>query len=249
MLITNCSNNYGPYQFPEKLIPHMILNALRGEPLPVYGDGRQVRDWLYVDDHARALWTVLTRGKPARPTTSAATTSNATSTSCAQICRILEQCGVVAPGRAMASSLDHVRHRSAGPRSRYAIDASKIERDLGWRPPRRSRRGLEKTVHWYLENRQWWQRVLDGSYRLERIGDGAALHDAARNHPGRRLRHAASSRHARRVQAAAADLRQADDLLPAVDADARGHPRRARDLDAAGHGRFEQILGDGASGA
>jgi dTDP-glucose 4,6-dehydratase len=170
VLVTNCSNNYGPYQFPEKLIPHMILNALRGAPLPVYGDGRQVRDWLYVDDHARALWTVLRTGEPGETYNIGGHNEQRNLDVVRQICRILDS---AAPSRkprdGFESLITFVKDRPGHDR-RYAIDASKIERALGWRPAETFATGLEKTVHWYLENAAWWQRVLDGSYRLERVG-------------------------------------------------------------------------------
>ena len=174
VLVTNCSNNYGPYQFPEKLIPHMILNALRGASLPVYGDGRQVRDWLYVDDHARALWTVLKTGKPGETYNIGGHNEQRNLDVVRQICRILDE---AAPSRrpqnSFESLISFVKDRPGHDR-RYAIDASKIERELGWRPAETFETGLTKTVHWYLDNRGWWQRVLDGSYRLERVGIRAA---------------------------------------------------------------------------
>ena len=171
VLITNCSNNYGPCQFPEKLIPHMILNALHGRPLPVYGDGSQVRDWLYVEDHARALWVVLHGGRVGETYNIGGHNEQRNIDVVRRICAILER---EAPDAAPAGGrfqdlITHVTDRP-GHDTRYAIDAGKIERELGWRPLETFESGLEKTVRWYLDNRQWWQRVLDGSYRLERIG-------------------------------------------------------------------------------
>ncbi len=170
VLVTNCSNNYGPRQFPEKLIPHMVLNALAGKPLPVYGDGSQVRDWLYVDDHARALWTVLNKGKLGETYNIGGHNEQKNLDVVHGICALLER---LAPGVAGAggfeSLITYVTDRP-GHDTRYAIDASKIERELGWTPRETFETGLEKTVAWYLDNRQWWERVLDGSYRLERIG-------------------------------------------------------------------------------
>jgi dTDP-glucose 4,6-dehydratase len=170
ILVTNCSNNYGPYQFPEKLIPHMILSALRGAPLPVYGDGRQIRDWLYVDDHARALWTVLKTGRPGETYNIGGLNEQRNIDVVRAICRILDSVAVSnKPSKGFESLIKFVTDRPGHDR-RYAIDATKIEKELGWRPTETFASGLEKTVHWYLQNRQWWGRVLDGSYRLERIG-------------------------------------------------------------------------------
>jgi dTDP-glucose 4,6-dehydratase len=173
VLITNCSNNYGPYQFPEKLIPHMILNALAGRPLPVYGDGRQVRDWLYVEDHARALWTVLTRGRIGETYNVGGRNEQRNIDVVRTICALLERHAPPAPNRRYEDLIAYVTDRP-GHDSRYAIDASKIERELGFKPAETFETGLAKTVTWYLENRSWWQRVLDGSYRLVRIGTSAA---------------------------------------------------------------------------
>ena len=167
ILITNCSNNYGPYQFPEKLIPHMILNALSGEPLPVYGDGRQIRDWLYVEDHARALWTVLTRGRVGETYNIGGRNEQRNIDVVRTICSLLQRS--VPTSRRYEELITHVADRP-GHDSRYAIDAGKVERELGWTPAETFETGLAKTVTWYLENRAWWQRVLDGSYRLVRIG-------------------------------------------------------------------------------
>ena len=170
ILITNCSNNYGPRQFPEKLIPHMILNALAGHPLPVYGDGRQVRDWLYVDDHARALWRVLNEGQVGETYNVGGHNQQRNIDVVHTICRLLDRLAPEqAPAGGYASLITYVTDRP-GHDTRYAIDAAKIERELGWRPVETFETGLEKTVRWYLDNPGWWQRVLSGSYRLERIG-------------------------------------------------------------------------------
>ena len=170
VLLTNCSNNYGPYQFPEKLIPHTILRALRGAPLPVYGDGRNVRDWLYVDDHARALYTVLTKGRCGETYNIGGHSEQRNIEVVRQICRILETAlPSQKPPRGFESLVTFVTDRPGHDR-RYAIDAHKIEQELHWRPAETFASGLEKTVRWYLENRDWWQRVLDGSYGLERAG-------------------------------------------------------------------------------
>jgi dTDP-glucose 4,6-dehydratase len=172
-LITNCSNNYGPYQFPEKLIPHMVLNALQGRPLPVYGDGRQIRDWLFVDDHARALNVVLSTGQVGETYNVGGRNEQRNIDVVRKICAILQKAVPEASrGRPFADLITFVKDRP-GHDSRYAIDAGKIERDLGWTPAETFDSGLEATVHWYLENERWWQRVLDGSYRLQRIGTAA----------------------------------------------------------------------------
>jgi dTDP-glucose 4,6-dehydratase len=172
VLITNCSNNYGPYQFPEKLIPHMILNALAGKPLPVYGDGRQIRDWLYVEDHARALWTVLTRGKVGETYNVGGRNEQRNIDVVRTICSHLQRSAPPKTNRRYEELITFVTDRP-GHDSRYAINAGKIERELGWTPVETFETGLAKTVAWYLENTSWWQRVLDGSYRLVRIGTSA----------------------------------------------------------------------------
>jgi dTDP-glucose 4,6-dehydratase len=152
------------------MIPHMIMNALRGAPLPVYGDGRQVRDWLYVDDHARALWAVLNYGKLGETYNIGGHNEQRNIDVVREICRILQTAAADrSPRDGYESQITFVTDRPGHDR-RYAIDASKIEKELGWRPLETFATGLEKTVHWYLENRAWWGRVLDGSYRLERIG-------------------------------------------------------------------------------
>ena len=171
VLITNCSNNYGPCQFPEKLIPHMILNALGGRPLPIYGDGRQVRDWLYVDDHAVALCRVLEAGACGQTYNIGGWNEQANIDVVKTICGLLEELAPAKPAgvQRYADLISFVRDRPGHDR-RYAIDAGKIHEQLGWKPAESFASGLRKTVAWYLENRDWWQRVLDGSYRLERIG-------------------------------------------------------------------------------
>ena len=173
VLITNCSNNYGPYQFPEKLIPHMILNALDGKPLPIYGDGSQIRDWLYVDDHARALYRVLTTGKLGETYNIGGLNEKKNIDVVRTICAIMDQAVTVKPAgvERFDSLITYVTDRP-GHDERYAIDASKINADLGWSPDEDFESGIRKTVSWYLENREWWQRVVDGSYRLERLGVG-----------------------------------------------------------------------------
>jgi dTDP-glucose 4,6-dehydratase len=170
VLVTNCSNNYGPYHFPEKLIPHMILNALAGKPLPVYGDGSQIRDWLHVEDHARALWTVVTRGKVGETYNIGGHNEKRNLEVVKLICAHLQEAVPHAAGPDGYEKLIKFVTDRPGHDTRYAIDAGKIERELGWKPQETFESGLKKTVHWYLNNRAWWQRVLDGSYRLERIG-------------------------------------------------------------------------------
>ena len=208
-IITNCSNNYGPYHFPEKLIPLMILNALEGKPLPVYGDGQQIRDWLYVEDHARALYLVVTIGKIGETYNIGGHNEKANIDVVKTLCKLLEelasqnchsreqgelqrkrecsgvgetkaQSALNAEGRPEAmtetnhlkgfeSLITYVTDRP-GHDVRYAIDASKIERELGWVPQETFETGLRKTVKWYLSNKTWWSRVLDGSYSRERLG-------------------------------------------------------------------------------
>lgn len=170
-LITNCSNNYGPYHFPEKLIPHMILNALSGKPLPVYGDGQQVRDWLYVEDHARALLAVLERGRIGETYNIGGHNERRNLDVVQAICDLLEELAPQKP-QGVAAYRDLITFVADRPGHdlRYAIDAGKIERDLGWVPQESFETGIRKTVQWYLDNRAWWQHVQDGSYRIERIG-------------------------------------------------------------------------------
>jgi len=171
VLITNCSNNYGPYQFPEKLIPHMILNALQGKPLPMYGDGSQIRDWLYVDDHARALYRVLSTGKLGETYNIGGLNEKKNIDVVKEICAIMDEMVTEKPAglNRFEELITFVKDRP-GHDERYAIDAGKINADLGWTPMEDFESGIRKTVAWYLQNHQWWQRVVDGSYRLERIG-------------------------------------------------------------------------------
>ena len=172
VIVTNCSNNYGPYQFPEKLIPHMILSAVAGQSLPVYGDGLQVRDWLHVLDHAAALRCVLERGKVGQTYNIGAGCECSNLDLVHQLCAELETLAPRPAGvKAFADLITSVPDRPGHDR-RYAIDASRIRRELGWRPRHDFASGLRATITWYLENTQWWQRVLDGSYRLDRQGLG-----------------------------------------------------------------------------
>lgn len=176
VLVTNCSNNYGPYHFPEKLIPHVILNALAGKALPVYGDGSQIRDWLYVDDHARALVEVVTKGIIGETYNIGGHNEKRNLEVVEAICELLDELAPIESKEKTTFSfkelITFVKDRPGHDR-RYAIDASKIERDLGWKPHETFETGLRKTVTWYLENPEWWGRVLSGDYRLNRLGDVA----------------------------------------------------------------------------
>jgi len=172
-LITNCSNNYGPYQFPEKLIPLVILNALDGKPLPIYGKGDQIRDWLYVDDHVRALWKVLTEGESGETYNigghNEKTNLEVVKTLCATLDELVPS---KHPGiNRYEELITHVKARP-GHDKRYAIDADKIEQALGWVPEETFETGMHKTVQWYLNNGEWCGRVQDGSYQRERLGLG-----------------------------------------------------------------------------
>lgn len=168
-LVTNCSNNYGPYHFPEKLIPHIILKAIQGEALPVYGDGKQVRDWLYVEDHARALYTVMRNGAVGETYNIGGHNEKQNIEVVRAICALLDELHPQSPVTPHAQLIRFVTDRPGHDR-RYAIDAGKIARELGWIPQESFETGLRKTVQWYLDNRQWWQRVLSGDYQLQRLG-------------------------------------------------------------------------------
>lgn len=170
-LVTNCSNNYGPYHFPEKLIPLVILNAVAGKPLPVYGNGAQVRDWLYVEDHARALYQVVTEGVVGETYNIGGHNERKNIEVVQTICDLLEE---LAPNKPQGVEkyrdlITYVKDRP-GHDMRYAIDAGKIDRELGWRPQETFESGIRKTVSWYLNNETWWRRVQDGSYAGERLG-------------------------------------------------------------------------------
>jgi dTDP-glucose 4,6-dehydratase len=168
-VVTNCSNNYGPYHFPEKLIPLMILNALEGKPLPVYGKGENVRDWLYVDDHAEALILVAEKGKTGESYNIGGWNERTNLEVVQAICKLVDELAPSAPIGPRENLITYVEDRP-GHDLRYAIDAGKIERDLGWRPAETFETGLRKTVAWYLANRTWWERVRSGVYRGERLG-------------------------------------------------------------------------------
>lgn len=170
-IVTNCSNNYGPYHFPEKLIPLVILNALAGKSLPVYGDGSQIRDWLYVEDHAKALYKVVTEGIVGETYNIGGHNERRNIDVVKTICAILDDLSPSADStcKRYEELITYVTDRP-GHDVRYAIDASKIERELGWVPEETFESGIRKTVEWYLSNEVWWQRVLDGSYQGERLG-------------------------------------------------------------------------------
>jgi len=164
VVTTNCSNNYGPYHFPEKLIPLVILNALNSKPLPVYGDGQQIRDWLYVGDHCSAIREVLAKGKLGETYNIGGWNEKANIDVVKTICAILDQLKPRADGKSYVEQITYVKDRPGHDR-RYAIDASKVERELGWRPAETFDTGIRKTVQWYLDNPIWIEAVVSGSYR------------------------------------------------------------------------------------
>lgn len=168
-MVTNCSNNYGPYHFPEKLIPHMIIRGLAGEPLPVYGDGGNVRDWLYVADHAEALTQVIEHGKVGETYNIGARCERTNLDVVERICDMLDE---ISPGTTKRRDLISFVADRPGHDLRYAMDPGKIERELGWRPREDFESGLAKTVRWFCDNRTWWQNILDRGYRSTRIGLG-----------------------------------------------------------------------------
>jgi dTDP-glucose 4,6-dehydratase len=168
-LTTNCSNNYGPYQFPEKLIPLIIQKALAGEALPVYGDGKNIRDWLFVGDHCSAIRRVLDAGRIGETYNVGGNAERKNVAVVKTICALLDARRPLADGRARESLITYVKDRPGHDR-RYAIDSSKLQNELGWRPSQTFESGIAQTVDWYLANQSWSQRVLDGSYRMERLG-------------------------------------------------------------------------------
>lgn len=180
-VITNCSNNYGPCQFPEKLIPHMILNALQGKPLPVYGLGQQIRDWLYVEDHVRALIKVTVKGRVGETYNIGGRNEHCNLDVVEAVCALLEELAPESKPREIkkyCNLITFVKDRP-GHDARYAIDASKIEHELGWTPQETFETGLRKTVLWYLENKTWWHNILSGVYRLTRIGTDSERSEVA----------------------------------------------------------------------
>ena len=171
IVITNCSNNYGGYQFPEKLIPLVTLNALEGKPLPIYGTGQQIRDWLHVDDHARALRLVLETGKNGQTYNIGGHNEKTNLEVVKTICALLDKLVPESPYIPHESLITYVADRP-GHDVRYAIDADKIDKDLGWTPDETFDTGIEKTIEWYLDNSEWCQHVQDGSYQRQRLGAG-----------------------------------------------------------------------------
>jgi dTDP-glucose 4,6-dehydratase len=171
VIITNCSNNYGPFHFPEKMIPHMILNALHGRSLPIYGDGQQIRDWLYVEDHVRALFKVVVDGSVGETYNVGGKNEMTNLEVVETICDLLEELAPQKPNgvKNYRDLIVFVKDRP-GHDVRYAIDASKLEIELGWIPEESFETGLRKTVHWYLDNKIWWEKILSGDYFLERKG-------------------------------------------------------------------------------
>jgi dTDP-glucose 4,6-dehydratase len=167
-IVTNCSNNYGPYQFPEKLIPHMIIKAIAGEELPVYGDGMNVRDWLYVGDHAKALMLVLTRGRCGETYNIGSRNEHTNIDVVRKICDLLDRLEP-APAGSRRHLISLVGDRPGHDR-RYAIDPTKVERELDWRAETGFETGLETTVRWFLDNRAWWRGILDRGYQARRVG-------------------------------------------------------------------------------
>ncbi len=172
VLTTNCSNNYGPYQFPEKLVPLVIAKALAGESLPVYGDGRNVRDWLFVNDHCRAILRVLADGRPGEVYNIGGDAERENIEVVRTICRLLDARTPLPSGAARESLITYVADRPGHDR-RYAIDAGKIASELGWRPEVAFEDGIAATVDWYLDHSEWTAHVLDGSYRMQRLGHGS----------------------------------------------------------------------------
>ncbi|MCR9177004.1 MAG: dTDP-glucose 4,6-dehydratase [Alphaproteobacteria bacterium] len=172
VVLSNCSNNYGPYHFPEKLIPLMIIKGLRGEKLPVYGKGDNVRDWLQVEDHARALWTIASTGAAGESYNVGGNNEKTNLEVVEVICDLLDEMAPsLSDGSPRRSLISFVTDRP-GHDFRYAIDASKIKRDLGWEPRETFETGIRQTVRWYLDNADWWQPILDGTYGLDRVGTG-----------------------------------------------------------------------------
>lgn len=172
VVISNCSNNYGPFHFPEKLIPLVILNALAGQPLPVYGDGSNIRDWLFVEDHARALWTIVTNGRPGEKYNVGGRNERSNLAVVQTICDVLDE---LVPASAPRRDLITFVTDRPGHDHRYAIDASKLETALGWRAEQTFESGIRRTVRWYLDNEWWWRPLREKVYTGERLGLGPGL--------------------------------------------------------------------------
>jgi len=168
-LITNCSNNYGSYQFPEKLVPLMIINCLQGNPLPVYGKGENVRDWLFVGDHCDAIHTVLAKGEMGETYNIGGNNEIKNIDVVTIICSLLDEISPREDGSSYSDLITFVKDRP-GHDFRYAIDAGKIQNDLGWSPNESFETGIRKTIHWYLDNQNWWKAIQDNNYRQERLG-------------------------------------------------------------------------------
>jgi dTDP-glucose 4,6-dehydratase len=193
-MITNCSNNYGPYHFPEKLIPHMIIKGLAGEPLPIYGDGKNIRDWLYVEDHAQALTLVLERGVVGETYNVGGRNERTNLHVVETICDHLDKMSPAAAG-SRRGLITFVADR-AGHDHRYAIDASKLERELGWRAEENFESGIEKTVRWYIDQEPWWRAILARGYSAARLGlSQSAVSAQVRRKPLERGGSIKSSRH------------------------------------------------------
>ena len=174
VIVTNCSNNYGPYQFPEKLLPVVLLKALRGEPIPVYGMGNNIRDWLYVEDHAAALLTVIDNGACGETYNIGGNNELRNIDLVRLICNILDAARPAPGGNPYADLITFVADRP-GHDHRYAVDTTKIKNDLGWTPQQDHESGFVRTVHWYLEHESWWREILDQSYQLQRLGTTQAV--------------------------------------------------------------------------
>lgn len=169
VLISNCSNNYGPYQFPEKLIPYMLLSAIKGKELPIYGDGQQIRDWLHVEDHVSALWTVLKHGQIGETYLIGGNSEKTNLSVVKTICTLLDKLRPLSTGNSYNQQISFVADRPGHDR-RYAVDTTKISQQLQWQPSYSFETGLQQTLNWYLANPQWWQNILSGNYQIERKG-------------------------------------------------------------------------------
>lgn len=179
VLVANCSNNYGPFQFPEKLIPLVLLKCLKEEPIPVYGDGSNVRDWLFVEDHCRALLTILAKGTPGESYNIGGNCERSNLALVQSVCQVLDELHPAEDGKHHEEKITFVPDRP-GHDFRYAMDTSKIQRELGWKPSEDIQSGLRKTATWYLNHRDWWEPILAGNYQLERLG--RPLQSASRTH-------------------------------------------------------------------